>query len=169
MSEAHDYAKRADEFDSAIKSLSNALTVGPMELIMHRHRAAANICIDNAPAILSALRLAAKAKEAEAAAERSRRIARAEDRTPGPWHVPRERTILGPNGEYIGELDIPADAAFIVRAVNAHDALVAALLEAERFLDYFASYGRVFVGPGTPESALATVRAALALAEGKAR
>lgn len=37
----------------------------------------------------------------------------------------------------------------------------AALREAERFLDYFANGHTVFVGAGTPRSALAQVRAAL--------
>lgn len=44
--------------------------------------------------------------------------------------------------------------------------LTAALKEAERFLEYFAGEtGGTFVGPGTPQSCLATVREAIAASE----
>jgi hypothetical protein len=43
------------------------------------------------------------------------------------------------------------------------DALEAALREAERFMAYFADGATSFVGPGTPTSCLAKIRAALEL------
>jgi hypothetical protein len=43
------------------------------------------------------------------------------------------------------------------------EALEAALREAERFMAYFADGATSFVGPGTPTSCLATIRAALEL------
>ena len=58
-----------------------------------------------------------------------------------------------------------ANAHFIVRAVNSHEALVAALKEAERFMAYFAhETDGVFVGPGTPTTCLAQIRASLSQA-----
>jgi hypothetical protein len=54
-------------------------------------------------------------------------------RTPGPWHVAGRKGgwdgVTAEDGTDICALEYnnPANAAFIVRAVNAHDALVAAL------------------------------------------
>jgi hypothetical protein len=43
------------------------------------------------------------------------------------------------------------------------EAMVIALEEAERFMDYFAEGRTGFQGPGTPKSCLAMIRGALAL------
>jgi hypothetical protein len=108
--------------------------------------------------------------------------------TPRPWRAHSGIIVSDtPNGEYktsavayVGEefrhcAGLPsgderdANAALIARAVNSFEALVSALREAERFLDYFAEGRTAFVGPGTPKSCLAQVRAALAKAEEVAR
>ena len=54
----------------------------------------------------------------------------------------------------------------LTEKLEALDELLAALIEAERFLDYFANGRTHFVGRGTPKSALQAVRAAIAKAEG---
>ena len=114
--------------------------------------------------------------------------------TPTPWCVPVGegneslvcRDIDGRAGDVIfGTADkfrswqrrmtlaeCHANAALIVRAVNRDhhfDALVTALREAERFIDYFAEDRTSFVGPGTPKSCLAQIRAALSAIEGEAK
>ncbi len=48
------------------------------------------------------------------------------------------------------------------------EVLLAALKEAERFLDYLANDRTIFVGPGTPLTALAKVQAAIAKAQAPA-
>jgi hypothetical protein len=56
------------------------------------------------------------------------------EHTPTPWTLLPARTLVnlkGPNGEQVGQLPInSADAAFIVRAVNSHEALLSACKQA---------------------------------------
>ena len=61
--------------------------------------------------------------------------------TPTPW-TQDDRRILDPQGrqiavchsDFIGKVSGAQDAAHIVKCVNAHDELVAALRQAERFV-----------------------------------
>lgn len=48
------------------------------------------------------------------------------DATPRPW-VQRGRLIILPDGDWLAACDTAGDAALIVRAVNNHERLVAAL------------------------------------------
>lgn len=62
--------------------------------------------------------------------------------TPTPWHHTGKATLRGADGDYIATLENngrrAGNAAFIVRAVNAHDELVAALKEAIGELNDYA-------------------------------
>lgn len=107
------------------------------------------------------------------------------------WNEETRQEVLVPGGRneadspetWMGEEMSEADKALIASAPGlaaelAHAsgalcdanetilALLAALKEAERFLDYFANGRTMFVGGGMPLDALAQVRAAIAKAEG---
>lgn len=101
--------------------------------------------------------------------------------TPGPWVLedrmdggvvraddpnrPGKRFVvckIGPSHRsYADERMAFANADLIA----AGPAMLAALKEAERLLDYLANDTREFFGPGTPRLALEQVRAAIAAAE----
>jgi hypothetical protein len=75
------------------------------------------------------------------------------EHTPAPWSSDGP-TVRGPNGEWlVDEWFNPANAAFIVRAVNSHEALVEALKEAGLWLHALV-----------PATVRAQIDAALALA-----
>lgn len=59
------------------------------------------------------------------------------EHTPTPWHIAGKATIKHGNDMWVGTLNQrhrAANAAFIVRAVNSHDALVKALQETSAIL-----------------------------------
>lgn len=87
------------------------------------------------------------------------------ERTSGPWQTADQtqswphkcRRIRDANGQFIAETISDANAAFIVRACNVHDELVAALADAVEAMQYATINGhRVFA------ERLAHARAALA-------
>lgn len=87
--------------------------------------------------------------------------------TPGPWRIIRDSWIVGNMGETICMMlftkpSARADAELIVRAVNSHAELVAAL---SAILNYFDPYSMP-IGGG--ELALVLARSALAKAKGEA-
>lgn len=80
------------------------------------------------------------------------------NRNPLLTDTPFGRPIIAGMGNAFAEFDEFTAVA---------DAMLSALTEAERFLDYFVNERRDFTGGGTPKSALAQVRAAIAKAEGR--
>jgi len=95
-------------------------------------------------------------------------------RTPGPWELNPDIVetveIIGPNGETIADVwniakmlagERDANAEFIVRACNAHDALVRALKDLKEDLE---NNGEIFK---TDQKRIDIIQYALRLAEGK--
>lgn len=94
----------------------------------------------------------------------------ATNHTPTPWRIgDAGRTVFGPpNGNPSPETvahTSRANAAHIVRCVNGHDALVAALRDLTRYVDAY-EYGRKWAG--RPHAEMDAARAALAAAKGAA-
>ena len=107
-------------------------------------------------------------------------------RTPGPWRVHRDRTFTDRGASInrvsdpsIGALDLigdsmrPDDAAFIVLACNAHDALTAqrdalreALQNVEHQLATDSDLDDLVTRPDKYDALLVSARAALAIADG---
>jgi hypothetical protein len=90
------------------------------------------------------------------------------EHTPTPWPKPEYGNDVGPNDEGfwefweidgVGRFDIEANAAFIVRACNAHDQLVTALTDCVAVIVGDTS------GPQQVQGIVAEARAALAKAQ----
>jgi len=56
--------------------------------------------------------------------------------TPTPYRVYASRRIMGPDSTYVGSATSEENAAFIVRACNAHDELVAALRNIAEYAEH---------------------------------
>lgn len=103
----------------------------------------------------------------------------ADQRSPLPWRVVTEDVLGGTHEEVVGiagadglVIDDPfipeADAHFVVRCVNSHDDLLAALKEAENALaDYIPTIERTGASLNYGHATLRLVRAAIANAETK--
>ena len=90
-----------------------------------------------------------------------------EQRTPGPWRLDGKYSVFGAaDNEHVCSLASEANAAFIVRAANAHAALVAAL---EGMLGHFGSpHPQEYLSDDAYQDVVMKVsnaRAALALAK----
>lgn len=84
--------------------------------------------------------------------------------TPTPWIIDIDgRNIIGQGNGYpvVGKVKRERDAAFVVKAVNAHEDLVKALQEARAQITYLHEK---FAKTGTGEATITKIDAALAKA-----
>lgn len=99
--------------------------------------------------------------------------------TPGPWRIGSLESYEGETGIAFRRVYFPADHMEIqeahvrgdncdqnARLISASPEMLAALKEAERFMDYFANGRLIFEGGGTPRTCLKTIQDAIAKAEG---